>query len=259
MHLLFRLPSGALWLALMAAAIMSIELGHWLGQRHRRTLSDASLDQLGTFQGGMFGTLGLLLGFTLSIGVSHFDQRRALVVEEANAIGTVYLRTSFLPDEEREEGRRVLKEYVRLRLDAFEHRREFTGAREQMFFASSADLQRRLWLTAERTTQKDSRPLINLFVSAVNELIDLDTSRHSALEAHIPYFVIFIVFSFAEATLMTVGYVSGARSGQRLSVWYLLSLLLCSILLLIVDLDRPRLGLIPVNHDAMYLQHRSME
>lgn len=253
-----RLPSWSLWCVLVAASVASLELGYWWGARRRHLYDEASLGQLSVIQTGVFGTLGLILAFVLSIVLAHFDQRRALVVAEANAIGTCYLRTSFLRDEERTEGQLSLKRYVRLRLDAFEQRNKRVNDDWEFMDREASAIRQRLWSVAERATQQDSRPLMNLFVASLNELIDLDTSRKAALESHVPGLVTGVLLSFAMLSMTIMAFVSAARCGRRLGMWYFLAALLCSLLLLIIDLDRPRLGLVPVNHEAMYIQERSM-
>lgn len=253
--------SAALFLALLALAGVSLELGHWLGLRLRPRYDERVVDQLGSIQAGVLGTLGILLGFVLSIVLLQFIERRDLVVREADAIGTAYIRAQFLEEPEREEVRAILRRYIHLRLEIFESRGtgEAQNARFEAAVEACRDLQGRLWDATLRATQKDSRPILNLFVDTVNEVIDLDTHRYAAWRHHVPRLVLDVLIVFAIVSLGMMSFVSATRCAQRVGAWYLLGGLLCMLLLVIVDLDRPRLGWIPVDHDAMEYEARGME
>src|SRR5262245_17809846 len=92
------------------------EIGFRVGLRLHRAKDEPRRSQIGGVQGAVLGLLGLLLGFTFAMGVSRYDTRRNLVLKEANAVGTTWLRAGFLPEAHRAPVKELLTRYVDLRL-----------------------------------------------------------------------------------------------------------------------------------------------
>jgi hypothetical protein len=240
------------WLfALFLGGILLIdEVGHVIGLRLRTKYDPDTRDQLGSLQAGTLGLTGLILGFAFSLALSRFDQRRELVIEEANALGTTYLRADLLRNENHDDAKRILRRYVNSRVELFEQRHQPQAVRRLMTEAERMHVE--LWKTADRATREDARPVVSLYVTAVNQVLDLHTSRRAALAGHIPVMVLVVLFVFTALGLGTVAYASAVRCGRRLSLSFVLALLMSALLLVIIDLDRPIHGVIPVNQDAMY-------
>jgi hypothetical protein len=198
----------------------------------------------------MLALFGLLLAFTFSMAVSRYDLRKQLVVEESTSIGTTYLRAQLLPEPYRSEISRLLRQYVDIRLE---------------FFAVGADLERvaqvgdeteklqdELWAQAIAAGAVDHHAITTgLFLQSLNETIDLPAKRLAALQNRIPEIVIFLLFFGGVLAVGVVGY--GYGLGTRRSVFLLsaLSVLIAVVVLVIIDLDRPRRGLITVSQQSM--------
>ena len=105
---------------LFASMIAVVEIGSWLGLRRSASTAESLKTQLNGLQGSLLGILALLLGFTFSQSLQRFDIRSAAVVEEANAIGTTYLRLDLLPAEQHEKSIELMREYVETRIQAGE-------------------------------------------------------------------------------------------------------------------------------------------
>ena len=149
------------------------------------------------------------------------------MLAEANAIGTTALRAGLLTDAQRSEANTLLRQYVDARL-AF-YNAGIDPARLAAAAAETTRLQQALWAIAVKTTKDDARSVpAGLFVQALNDVIDLDTKRAQALKDHIPAPVLYLVLATA-----------------------LVCLLLALVLAVILDLDRPRRGLIQVSQDSM--------
>jgi hypothetical protein len=103
--------SISLFLGMLACLEAGYRLGHYASER-----TESAHEGTGTIEAAVFALLGLLLGFTFANGISHLDQRRELIVREANAIGTAYLRLDLLPASQQPEMRRLFREYLDTRL-----------------------------------------------------------------------------------------------------------------------------------------------
>src|SRR5476651_1818526 len=112
------LPLWGLFAATVFLVGLSIEAGYRLGQYRRRSSEEEKEAPVGAIVGATLGLLGFILAFTFGMAASRFDARRQIVVEEANAIGTTYLRAGLLPDGRAVKVRKLLTEYVDARLEA---------------------------------------------------------------------------------------------------------------------------------------------
>src|SRR5690606_28962629 len=135
-------------------------------------IADEKEQPVGAMVGSILGLLALLLAFTFSLAASRFEARRQAVLEEANAIGTTYLRTRLLPEPERQELARLLREYVDVRLSAVQ------AGQTAEAIKHSEELHEQLWQQAAAAAQKSSGSIMTgLFVQSLNEVIDLHAKR----------------------------------------------------------------------------------
>src|SRR5215813_6547607 len=111
------LPLWALFISILLVVLLSVECGYRLGAYRRRRREEEKEAPLGTMVGAELGLLAFILAFTFGLAAARFDTRRQVLLDEANAIGTTYLRAGMLP-ERSEEIRRLLRGYVGVRLDA---------------------------------------------------------------------------------------------------------------------------------------------
>jgi hypothetical protein len=247
------LPLWGLFLAIVVLVLVSIEAGHRLGG-YRRRRSDQEQDApVGAMVGSTLGLLAFMLAFTFGMAASRFDTRKALVLDEANAIGTTYLRAAMLPDR-RDDVRGLLRDYVDARLEAVKTGRLEEGLRR------SEDLQARLWAAAVALGQQHPNSIVvGLFVESLNEVIDLHAARVTAgLRNRIPGAIWVTLFALAVLSLGAMGYHSGlagtARSPAVLAVAFAFS----AVIGLVVDLDRPQEGTLTVSQQALVDLRQSM-
>jgi hypothetical protein len=153
--------------------------------------------------------LSLLLGFTLAMALPRFDQRRQMIVDEANSIGATYLRAQLLPAEEKGRVLGLLKEYVgvrrrsaELRLDTVEY---------QSLAKRTRELQSELWEQAVSAGRKAPSPITGLFVSSLNETITLAEKRRASVENRVQVSVWIMLFLIALLTSFATGYSSRRR------------------------------------------------
>lgn len=229
--------------------VACLELGFRLGKTHDR--SDGRIDShLGMLQGSMLGLLALLLGFTFSLSVDRYETRKALVVEEANDIGTTWLRTQFLQPGDRQAAQDLLERYVQSRLGFYEAGID-TPVIERATQEAN-DIQRALWAIATRASAAEpgSHP-VALFVETLNNLIDDSEKRMAALNNHVPDAVIALLLCIAGFAAMLISYGGGVEGHRRPFLNASFCLALAVVITLIMDIDRPRRGFITVSQGSM--------
>lgn len=197
--------------------------------------------------GAMLGLLAFMLGFTFSLAASRLDARRALVVSEANAIGTTFLRAGLLSEPCQGEIRKLLREYLKGRIKLTE------SVQPGEEIKRAEEIQGRLWVEAEAAIGRDpaSRAAV-LFISSLNELIDLHTNRVIfGLRNHIPTAIWAALYFLAVSTIGTMGYHVGLAGVRRFLVIIPPVLAFSVVMSLIADLDRPHKGLLRVSLQAL--------
>ena len=221
-------------------------IGHRLGTRFRAQAGELETKDLGATLGGLLGLLGLLLAFTFGMAGDRFDRRKTLVLEEANAIGTAWLRTDFLPEPQRTQARAVFRAYAQARVDAVD------PARRDAAIARSEKLQVELWGITAAGALASPTPPTALYVAAVNEVIDMHARRiTAALRNPIPPTIFAALYAVAILTLFVTGYARGLAGDPSRTANFILTLVLSVVFVLILDLDRPYEGMLTVSQQAM--------
>ncbi len=248
-------PLWAILLGTVLVFVLSAEAGYRAGAAAHRRSGKSTLADLGTTLGGLLGLLGLLLAFTFSMAGERFDARKTMVVEEANAIGTAWLRTDLVPEPARTRARDALRAYTQLRLDAAASGWHGLGAA----ISRSEQIHADLWRAAADAAAAAPTPTVALFVASVNEVIDMHGRRIAAgVRNPIPPVILGTLYAVAVLTLATFG-LSRGISGDRSSLTTtILSVVLAVVLALIVDLDRPAEGFLRVGQQAMQDVRASM-
>jgi hypothetical protein len=240
------LPIWGVFLANVAVVLAAIEGGFRLGQYRRRRLEEDK-PPVGEVVAATLALLAFLLAFTFGLAASRFDVRRGLVIDEANAIGTTYLRAGLLPEPHRTGVRTLLREYVDVRLEAVQPGKLSESIRR------SGELHARLWAHAVAVGEKNPGSIVvGLFIGSLNEVIDLHTKRLAlGVRNRIPgpiwaalYFVTIIGTS-------VMGYHSGLAGLGRSLANLALVLAFTAVMTLIADLDRPQDGLLRVSQQVM--------
>ena len=225
----------ALWLSL-AMALSSV-LGNVFRRRHLRLHpeDDGKTEGDGSFMlSSVVGLLALLIGFTFALAVDRFETRRALVLEEANAIGTAYLRTQLLEEPHRARISRLMVEYTDNRLEL--SRLHEGEARDRII--RNDQLIDQLWIeTMAAWPTIRGMDFSSSYLDSMNTVIDLNESRKISRQAKVPHAVYTVLFIYIIVTAGLVGY-TRKSTRERWSALFLF-LLLTLTLMLIVDIDRP--------------------
>jgi hypothetical protein len=235
---------------LFVSMVIAIEVGFRVGGAHSRT-REVAKTQTNAIQASLLGILALLLGFTFSLALQRHDNRSAAVVDEANAIGTTYLRAQLLPDDMREDVATLLRRYVDVRVAASKVSLADGTAREPLLREANA-ITSELWAFAIAAAREDGRPVTSgLFIQSLNELIDSYARRDAALNRHVPEIVLFLLFiTFVMAGWM-LGYTAGMVGHRPTFATFTMVTLIVLLVFIIIDLDRPRRGLIEVSQESL--------
>lgn len=195
----------------------------------------------------MFGLVGLLVAFTFSGAASRFDERRELIVQETNAIGTAYLRLDLLPTEARPAARRQLQDYLDARIATYRKLPDVQAARAEL--GHSLALQGEIWTAAIRARQADgaSPDALKLLLPALNEMFDILTTRTMAIEMHPPIVIHGMLVVLMLASALMAGY--GMAGGKTRTWMHILgfALVMALAVYIIIDIEYPRIGLIRVD------------
>jgi hypothetical protein len=217
---------------LLPAMIVLLEVG----RRLRRQRAEAVVSS--AIEGAIFGLFGLLLAFTFSGAVSRFDTHRQLLTQEANDIGSAYLRLDLLPAEAQPKLRQLFRDYTTSRLHLYDE----VGAE---ISPETVRLQREIWQrsTAAAMSQGASPDATRLLLPAINDMIDITTTRQNAFNMHPPEVVYWLLFVFSGGAALMAGY--SMKAGPR-DWMYSIALALAVTLTVytILDVEYPRRGLI---------------
>lgn len=236
----YLLLSVPLALGLMLAMVFMLEFGRRFGRRRVTELSNA---QTGTLDSAVFALLGLLLAFTFSGAAARFDGRRAQVVEEANDIGTAWLRLDLLPTHEQPPLRALFRRYVDARLEMY--RQLQSTETQHRDLAQSEALQSQIWPLALAACREQKDPATTtLVLTALNSMFDITTTRAAAGRMHPPAVVFVLLFVLALASALVAGHsMASAPTAPWLHMLTFATVIAASIFL-VLDLEFPRAGFI---------------
>jgi hypothetical protein len=231
-------------LLLFFGMLILLEAGRRLGVRRRPKESEGERGNLGTVEGAVFALFGLMVAFTFSGAASRFNDKRMLVAEEANAIGTAYLRLDLVPQKAQIELQELFRRYLDSRLETYHKLPNMVAAEIEM--AKSKKIQEEIWMEALTATRlPDSHPDAGkLLLPALNSMIDITTTRTMALQIHPPRIIYALLFGLGLICSLLVGY--RMASGQNRSWLHIFGFTVMTVIIVyvILDAEYPRAGLI---------------
>lgn len=230
----------ALFLGVFLALVVCLKLGAWTGSR---TPPEATaFEGTSTVDAAVLALAGFLLAFSFSGAQERLQDRREILVREANAIGTAYLRTDLADEPERSQMRDLLRDYVDLRMRGTEALPDL--ARSKSYWTRAETVGRQVWGLAVQGTEARAPADRTLVVGAVNDVLDVATERSVAVMTHTPT-AILAVLAFLTATASFLAGRSLIRAGRSRGLHQIvLALVFALAITVLVDLDHPRMGLI---------------
>lgn len=245
---------------LFAGVLLFLELGRRIGLRRLKQEGDGAGagTGAGVVEGAVFALLGLLIAFTFSGAAGRFDDRRNLIVDEANAVGTAYLRIDLLPAAAQGEMRDRLRRYLDARLAVYRALPDLEAANEHL--ASANRIQQEIWMRAVADSA-DSQSARMLLLPALNEMFDITTTRTMAAQAHPPHVVFGLLFVFALCAALLAGSAMARPQSRHWLHSATFAFALAGSVYVIIDMEFPRVGLIRVDafDNVLVELRRSME
>lgn len=247
MDFIYLCPTWALLAVLLTLMFFADEIGYRLGVRGHQNETEPSRTVSNALKGSVFGLVALLLGFSFAATSSRHDQRRKVVLAEANALGTCYLRAGLLEEPERGRIREGLRQYLSVRLEHFEKGLDPIESRR-----TGREMDRllaKLWdAVAEAKRKNREEVLVSQIVPATNEVIDLNSTRDWMMQNRLPVSVLVLLTVSVVVSSMLIGHSCGQSGRRHAWLWVCFNGLLALVLFVILDFDRPRRGLILVDH-----------
>ena len=247
-------PLWAIFPITVGIALVSVEAGDRIARRRQKDSEEEKEPTIGGMVGATLGLFAFMLAFTFGLAGSRFEDRRQVLLSEANAIGTTYLRSKMLAEPMRTEAQNLLREYVDVRLEGVQ------PGKLQQAAVKSEELQVRLWSVAEAQAAKERTVLTSLFIQSLNEVIDLHATRIMAgVRSRVPGVIWVVLYLLLILTMVMMGYHAGLARSKRSIAAIALVIGFSSVLFLIADLDRPGQGTLKVSQQAMIDLRNSMK
>jgi hypothetical protein len=238
------IPALLFALILFVGMLVLMEIGRRFGVRRRPKESEGERSGLCTVEGAVFALFGLMVAFTFSGAASRFNEKRMLTAEEVNCIETAYLRLHLLSPQAQPALQELFRHYVDSRLETYRRLPNMVAAEMEM--AKSKKIQQEVWIEAEAATRlPDSHPSSGLLLlPAINNMIDISTTRTMALQLHPPRIVYALLLGLGLICSLLAGF--RMSSGQHRSWLHILGFTVLTVIIVYVmlDVEYPRAGLI---------------
>jgi hypothetical protein len=245
-QLLDALPIPLVFVAFAIVTMVCYEVGFRLGRWWQVRTPGEQEGPTGMLVASILALLAFLLAVTMGMASDRFDARRLILLDEANAIGTAYLRAGYIPEPASSQARELLREYVPLRI-------VITASKDiQADIEHSKAILAQLWTITEAVAKNNGSDVVALYVESVNDTIDLNESRITAgIYARVPETVVLLLTGGAALSLAMVGYSAGLTGRRSLLSAIVLVVALGAVIMIVVDLDRPRDGFIQVSQQPL--------
>ncbi|WP_248803964.1 DUF4239 domain-containing protein [Pseudomonas sp. MWU13-2100] len=234
-------------LAIFVAIVLFIEIGRRIGARHLALDPEGARTGIGAIEGAVFGLLALLIAFTFSGAATRLDIRRNLIVEETNAMGTAWLRLDLMPPASQPALHQVFRDYVDARIAYYRDLNEIDLSRHDNQRANALQLE--LWKQTVAALPQMPTPTLGAnLLQALNQMIDITTTRAVASETHPPLVIYLMLIALTQISALFIGYgMAGTATRNWLhSLGY--ALVMVCVLYVILDFEFPRLGIIRVDY-----------
>jgi hypothetical protein len=256
------LHEGDSWvivMVLMVAMMLAAEIGYAVGRRWPMRAGETSGRYFIAVQGSLLALLALLLGFTFNMSTQRYEMRRQLVMEDANVLNALWLRSSLLPEPQRREFEPPLRQYIKVRADVAVLQHETAEELANRIERAEA-LHRQMWEVVKTAVQgerpaKTAEDMVVLLSNAQS----LHQRRIYAYESRVPEIIIMMLFGTAMTAMFALGYSGGLTQQRGILLRIMITLVVCGTVFTILDLDTPRRGLIQVEQTPMLRVKQMME
>jgi hypothetical protein len=242
------LPEWACFVLTLVFVMIAHEGGFKFGIRRRNSPGANPETAAGAMSGTTVGLLAFMLAFTFNGAASDYEQRKSLIIDEANAVRTAYRRSMVMPEPQRTQTRNLLREYLDIRIGLAQNR----GANLGQVIARTSAIQDELWSKALLFEQEGPKPAVAaLYMTSLNEVFDIHVKRYSALItnriSHVNWYILcFLLF----VTMAMLGYQVGLDGTRSIFIQLGWALAFSAVIYLIIALDRP-LGIMTLSQQPL--------
>jgi hypothetical protein len=258
MNLLYDWPTWLIVVGLLLVALLANELGFRFGRMRQDRDTELSKSVSTAMKGSIFALVALLLAFSFSATSGRYDMRQRLVLDQANAVGTAYLRAGLLAQPESGEIRDILRRYVDTRLEHF--RAGFHTERANELKADVDKQMVQLWAGVEAANRWQPDAVRNsLIVPVANEVIDLSSTRAWVNRNHLPDPILVLLLGSVIISSVLLGHSSGQSNSRHPGLWLAFNLVFALVLYVVLDFDRPKRGMIMIDQTPLIELQRSFK
>ena len=238
-------------LGVLAGMLVCLEVGRRLGA-WRRAVQGARTQASAAIDGAIFALFGLLIAFTFAGAKGRFDHRRDQIAEEANAIGTAWLRIDLLPTDAQAPTRQLFREYLRSRIATYRNLSDLKVAKAA--YDRSQELQNEIWGRAVASARSTGNAaVLSLVVQSLNDMFDMATARLHASRTHMATPILVLLFALALASALVVGFEAAEDQHPSWLRRSLFAVVIAVCIFIILDLEHPRIGFIRVDEADLLL------
>jgi uncharacterized membrane protein YjfL (UPF0719 family) len=251
LDVVYDMPSWHITVIVLITVLVAIEVGHRLARRNIRRAARLRGDEVTQdVKTAVMALLGLLLAFSFSFSSERYDARMRVNWKEANAIGTSFLRASLLDEPDATQMKELFRAYLEVRI-AYGRIPSGNEAIPRLD-AETRRLQAELWKTAMEAASRDRHNVMAaLTVQSVNATIDIATEQQAVRRNHVPLAVFMLLYLATLVASVLLGYSTKSKGVRNVPVWCAFAGVVALVMFTIVDLDRPRRGVIRVDTDAL--------
>lgn len=237
--------------SLFLLMLLSNQIGYRLGNASQSVEDGELKSQTTAIQAGIMGVLALLLGFTFNMSLQRYDMRSQVVIEESGSIAATMLRAKLLPVEYRRDALALLDTYLDLRIEMSHI--DLTQQAERVALNKKVNLvQSQLLDLALKASKVDSSAMTTgAFLQAFTTMVQVENKRSAILQLHVPEPVLFLLFIVFITAGGIIGYSSGLGRKRPKLPTVIMSALIVLVVFIIIDLDRPKRGIIKINQDSL--------
>ena len=229
-------------IGLFGGTLIMLEIGRRVGVRRAAREGEGARAGMGAVEGAVFGLMGLLIAFTFSGAAARFDTRRQQITEEANNIGTAWLRLDLLPTGAQPALRENFRRYVDTRIEAYAKLPDIEAARVAL--ARSSVLQAEIWTQAAAASREGPPAAAMLLLPALNQMIDITTTRTMTAKTHPPLIIYAMLVVLTLISALLAGYDMAAAKTRSWIHMLGFAFVMAASVYVILDLEYPRMGLI---------------
>jgi hypothetical protein len=256
MSIRFFLKLAGIFLIPFLAVLIPILIGQLYGVYRSKKTANLQEGPVGTVVGSSFALLAFMLALVFQMTTERFNSRRELLLEEVTNIRTLYLQAGLIQEPIRSDTKKLLVEYVDLRVSSFRDSTKLGYA-----LSRSQEILDRLWTFAETLAGQDrSSEVYALFTTSINNLVDSYNQRITmTFEYRLPILILWILFIIAFLSMLALGYQFGITGKGGKGINLLLAFMFAIVMMLVIALDRPELGLSKMNQKPMLTLQKQLQ